>query len=322
MPTRRSLHAERSLSYANGLGRLRDFCAHRRPATFKLLDSRQAACRREARCKRRHSVVVRAASPHQSRKPPFALPCLTPLEANVNRLICALRGSSGHFTIVACTLWTWAAHLLDAERVRFLLVTYSTTEQLSLRRVLNTAGLQHTRLKIQTHALPNLVRRVDGKGAFAPRRTVYAQRHAKVLYGALTSGARHCLIWDAEGWVPRDVNLSQLAAAYADEPFILHEPLDALAASSHAYAKLQSATARWLGEGRRGAANLSRWYGYSFGYWWLVDVRVLWQLHAHVKQARQLAPPSIIRSHRALLHLSLAVPFTACGARHFVQFCF
>ena len=114
-----------------------------------------------------------------------------------------------------------------------MLVTYSTTEQLSLRRVLNTAGLQHTRLKIQTHALPNLVRRVDGKGAFAPRRTVYAQRHAKVLYGALTSGARHCLIWDAEGWVPRDVNLSQLAAAYADEPFILHEPRIRQAAERH-----------------------------------------------------------------------------------------
>ena len=116
------------------------------------------------------------------------------------------------------------------------------------------------------------------------------------------------------------MNLSQLAASYADEPFILHEPLEALAASSHEYAGLQRATARWLGEGRRGAANLSRWYGYSLGYWWLVDVRVLWQLHAHVTQARHAASPSlIIHSHRALLHLSLTVPCTARGARHTVQ---
>ena len=223
------------------------------------------------------------------------MPCLTLIVANL-KAIGASRGSSGHFALVACTLWTWAAHLLDAESVRFMLVTYSTAEQLSLRRVLNSAGLQHTRLQLQTHALPQLVRHVDGKGAFAPRRTVYAQRHAKVLYGALTSGARHCLIWDAEGWIARDVNLSQLAASYADEPFILHEPLDALAASSHEYAGLQRATARWLGEGRRGAANLSRWYGYSLGYWWLVDVRVLWQLHAHVTQARHAASPSLDNS--------------------------
>lgn len=226
---------------------------------------------------------MRSASPRQPGKP-FALPCLTLIGANL-KAIGASRGSSGHFALIACTLWTWATHLLDAESVRFMLVTYSTAEQLSLRRVLNSAGLQHTRLQLQTHALPKLVQRVDGKGAFALRRTVYAQRHAKALYGALTSGARHCLIWDAEGWIARDLNLSQLAAEYADEPFILHEPLDALAARSHEYADLQRATARWLGEGRRGAANLSRWYGYSLGYWWLVDVRVLWQLHAHVTQA-------------------------------------
>ena len=128
---------------------------------------------------------MRSASPRQPGKP-FALPCLTLIGANL-KAIGASRGSSGHFALIACTLWTWATHLLDAESVRFMLVTYSTAEQLSLRRVLNSAGLQHTRLQLQTHALPKLVQRVDGKGAFALRRMRQTSLQRREMRQALLS---------------------------------------------------------------------------------------------------------------------------------------
>jgi len=46
----------------------------------------------------------------------------------------------GHFDVLSCTLWTWEAHLLDAELVHFYLVAYSDAELHELRRVLRAAG--------------------------------------------------------------------------------------------------------------------------------------------------------------------------------------